>query len=106
MGWNELDQRGCRDGGGAWERDETSVCSGGGRSGLKKVKDPVSGAQVGPECRGSGGAHRIQGSFWCFVWVAYLDRIKNFDLKSHSTSETFLNRNAVLIVHFQGQGSP
>lgn len=83
MGWNELDQRGCRDGGGAWERDETSVCSGGGRSGLKKVKDPVSSAQVGPECRGSGGAHRIQGSFWCFVWVGYLDRIKNFEEPFH-----------------------
>lgn len=78
-----------------------------GGSGLKASgKDPVSGAQEGPVCRGSGGAHRIQGSFWCFVWVGYLDRIKNFDLKSHSTSETFLNRNAALIVHLQGQGSP
>lgn len=46
MGQNELGQRSCRDGGGAWERNETSVCSGGGRSGLKKIKDPVSGAQV------------------------------------------------------------
>lgn len=87
------------------EKEMRHLCAGGGGSGSEGEKDPVSGAQ-GPVCKGSSGAHRIQGSFWCFVWVGYLDRIKSFDLKSHSTSETFLTRNAALIVHLQGQGSP
>lgn len=81
------------------------MCRGAGEVGLK-AKRTRSQVLRGPVCKGSSGAHRIQGSFWCFVWVGYLDRIKSFDLKSHSTSETFLTRNAALIVHLQGQGSP
>lgn len=83
------------------------MCSGGGKQSLKAtIKDPLSAPHMQrhfytPE--GSVVVNRTQSSFCCFVWVGYLNRVKN--LKSHSTPETFFNKNAALTVQLQGQRS-